>query len=423
MPAAMSRGEFPGLLIIADDLSGAADCAADFASRIDTHVVLTGNAKDLSGVIAIDADSRRLDPQQAAEQNRAALQQQSRIGMALYKKIDSTLRGNVASEVDALQGLRGMALVAPAFPAMKRTTVQGVQLIDGVPVDQSDVWRNENLHGTGNLLDLFVAQGLRTQWLGLDTLRDSSRLKTTLRNALEQGVQALVCDAQLDSDLLQLAQASVAWHEELFWVGSAGLARHLPHAFELAEALPIKVEPRSPVLTVVGSMSRHSQAQADRLAQASKPLCLTLQPATLLNEDAHAEGSAAHLQLQQHLAAGRDVLVRLDQQQRDPAQAAMLSNALAQWLTPALPHAGSVVATGGETARAILIAAGIKRLTLFGELATGVVLAEARLGKHTLNVVTKAGGFGNPDTLLTAWQMLHAPAATGTPFNEEAFYV
>ncbi|KWS95826.1 MULTISPECIES: four-carbon acid sugar kinase family protein [Pseudomonas syringae group] len=419
----MSRGEFPGLLIIADDLSGAADCAADFASRIDTHVVLTGNAKDLSGVIAIDADSRRLDPQQAAEQNRAALQQQSRIGMALYKKIDSTLRGNVASEVDALQGLRGMALVAPAFPAMKRTTVQGVQLIDGVPVDQSDVWRNENLHGTGNLLDLFVAQGLRTQWLGLDTLRDSSRLKTTLRNALEQGVQALVCDAQLDSDLLQLAQASVAWHEELFWVGSAGLARHLPHAFELAEALPIKVEPRSPVLTVVGSMSRHSQAQADRLAQASKPLCLTLQPATLLNEDAHAEGSAAHLQLQQHLAAGRDVLVRLDQQQRDPAQAAMLSNALAQWLTPALPHAGSVVATGGETARAILIAAGIKRLTLFGELATGVVLAEARLGKHTLNVVTKAGGFGNPDTLLTAWQMLHAPAATGTPFNEEAFYV
>lgn len=387
-------------------------------------MVLTGNAKDLSGVIAIDADSRRLDPQQAAEQNRAALQQQSRIGMALYKKIDSTLRGNVASEVDALQGLRGMALVAPAFPAMKRTTVQGVQLIDGVPVDQSDVWRNENLHGTGNLLDLFVAQGLRTQWLGLDTLRDSSRLKTTLRNALEQGVQALVCDAQLDSDLLQLAQASVAWHEELFWVGSAGLARHLPHAFELAEALPIKVEPRSPVLTVVGSMSRHSQAQADRLAQASKPLCLTLQPATLLNEDAHAEGSAAHLQLQQHLAAGRDVLVRLDQQQqRDPAQAAMLSNALAQWLTPALPHAGSVVATGGETARAILIAAGIKRLTLFGELATGVVLAEARLGKHTLNVVTKAGGFGNPDTLLTAWQMLHAPAATGTPFNEEAFYV
>ncbi|KPX43312.1 Type III effector Hrp-dependent outer [Pseudomonas syringae pv. helianthi] len=419
----MSRAEFPGLLIIADDLSGAADCAADFASRIDTHVLLADSAAGLSGVIAVDADSRRLAPQQAAEQNRAALQQQPRPGMALYKKIDSTLRGNVASEIDALQGLRGMALVAPAFPAMKRTTVRGVQLVDGVPVDQSDVWRNENLQGTGNLLDLFAAQGLRTQWLGLDTLRDPPRLKTTLRSALEQGVQALVCDAELDSDLLRLAEASVDWHEELFWVGSAGLARHLPHAFGLAEALPVKVQPRSPVLTVVGSMSRHSQVQADRLARISQALCLTLQPTSLLNEDAHAERDAMRLQLREHLSAGEDVLVRLDQQQRDPALAALLSNALAQWLAPALPHAGSLIATGGETARAILTAAGIKRLTLHGELATGVVLAEAQLGKHTINVVTKAGGFGNPDTLLTAWQMLHAPAATGTPFNEEASYV
>ncbi|MCR8720824.1 four-carbon acid sugar kinase family protein [Pseudomonas syringae] len=419
----MSRTEFPGLLIIADDLSGAADCAADFASRIDTHVVLTGNATDLSGVIAIDADSRRLDPQQAAGQNRAALQQQSRTGMALYKKIDSTLRGNVASEVDALQGLHGMALIAPAFPAMKRTTLQGVQLIDGVPVDQSDVWRNENLRGTGNLLDLFVAQGLRTQWLGLDTLRDASRLKITLRNALDQGVQALVCDAELDSDLQQLAQASVAWHDELFWVGSAGLARHLPHAFGLAAASPVKVTPRSAILTVVGSMSGHSQVQAQRLAQASQPLCLTLQPALLLNENAQAERDALHLQLQQQLVTGGDVLVRVDQAQRDPAQAATLSHALAQWLAPALPHAGSLIATGGETARAILMAAGIQRMNLLGELGTGVVLAEARLNGHTLNVVTKAGGFGEPDTLLAAWRLLHQPAATGTPFNEEAFHV
>ncbi|KWS35243.1 four-carbon acid sugar kinase family protein [Pseudomonas syringae] len=419
----MSHVEFPGLLIIADDLSRAADCAADFASRVDTHVLLSNGAPDLQGVIAFDTDSRRLAPQQAAEQNRVALQQQSRAGMALYKKIDSTLRGNIASEVDALQGLRGMALVAPAFPAMQRTTVMGVQLINGVPVDQSDVWRNEHLQGTGDLLELFAAQGLHTQWLGLDAIRDPAGLKTALRSALEQGVQVLVCDAELDSDLLRLADASVGWHDELFWVGSAGLARHLPQAFGLAAALPISVRPRSPVLTVIGSMSRHSQAQADRLAHASQALCLTLQPSTLLNEERCIERAALSEQLQQHLAAGQDVLVRVDQQQRDPARAATLSHALAQWLAPALPHAGSLIATGGETARAILIAAGIERLMLSGELATGVVLAEAQLGRHTLNVVTKAGAFGDPDTLLDAWQRLHAPAATDTPFNEETSYV
>ncbi|MEE4572006.1 four-carbon acid sugar kinase family protein [Pseudomonas alliivorans] len=415
--------DFPGLLIIADDLSGAADCAADFASRIDTHVLLTGSARDLSGVIAIDADSRRLPPQQAADRNRAALQQQNLPGMALYKKIDSTLRGNVASEVDALLGLRGMALVAPAFPAMKRTTEQGVQLLDGVPVDQSDVWRNEHLHGTSNLLDMFTAQGLRTQGLGVDTVRDPVALKSALRAALAQKVQALVCDAQLDSDLQRLAAATAEWHDELFWVGSAGLAHHLPQALGLAAARALEITPRTPVLTVVGSMSGHSQAQADQLAQAALPFCLTLQPKTLLDPGSADERSRLRLQLDAQLTAGHDVLVRLDQQQRDPAQAALLSNALADWLAPTLDNAGSLIATGGETARAILVAAGITHMTLRGELATGVVLSEARLHAHTLNVVTKAGGFGEPDTLLAAWRHLHATAPTGTPFTEEASYV
>ncbi|MFH7618104.1 four-carbon acid sugar kinase family protein, partial [Pseudomonas syringae pv. tagetis] len=76
----------------------------------------------------------------------------------------------------------------------------------------------------------------------LDTLRDPPRLKDTLRSALEQGVQALVRDAELDCDLLRLAEASVDWHEVLFLVCSAGLARHLPHAFGLDDALPVKVQ-------------------------------------------------------------------------------------------------------------------------------------------------------------------------------------
>ncbi|RMQ44940.1 hypothetical protein ALQ04_01406 [Pseudomonas cichorii] len=419
----MNRADFPGLLILADDLSGAADCAADFATRIDTRVVLTPAGLLAAGVVSIDVDSRRLSPQQAAEQHRAVLRRQQATTMALYKKIDSTLRGNIASEIDALQQVRGMALVAPAFPDMKRITRQGVQLIDGVPVDQSDVWRNENLQGTSNLLEMLLTQGLRTQWLGLDELRDSNALQQTLRTALENNVQALVCDAELDSDLQQLAEVSAQWHEELFWVGSAGLARHLPKALGLAAASAIQVTPSSPVLTVVGSMSRHSQAQAETLAHSSPQYCLTVSPATLLDSNTEAERHALQRQLKERLSAGHDVLVRLDQQQRNPAQAAALSDALAQWLAPALPDAGSLIATGGETARAILLEAGIEHMMLLGEIATGVVLSQAQLAGRSLNVVTKAGGFGQPDTLLEAWRQLHEPLPTGTPFKEETPYV
>jgi 4-hydroxythreonine-4-phosphate dehydrogenase len=71
---------------------------------------------------------------------------------------------------------------------------------------------------------------------------------------------------------------------------------------------------------------------------------------------------------------------------------------LAQAAAASLDRAGTLVATGGETARAVLTAAGVDRLTVLGETAPGVVRSHvAPLG---LDVVTKAGAFGDPDALL-----------------------
>lgn len=416
----MSRAAFPGLLIIADDLSGAADCAADFSRRIDTHVLLDSDVNVTASVLAIDLDSRRLSAPDAAQCQHEALQNPAFAHKALYKKIDSTLRGNVASEVAALQAVRGMALIAPAFPAMQRTTRAGMQWLAETPVDQSDVWLNEHLSGTSDLRVMMAEQGLKTRGLNLQVMRDPATLAQELRHALADGVQALVCDAEQEGDLHNLAQASAALHEQLFWVGSAGLARHLPAAFGLPEPQPLTIEPASPVLIVVGSMSRHSQAQADQLAAASGAFCLELAPALLLDATAESERCTAFQTVVSHLSAGRDVLIRLDQHHRDPAQAALLSDALAQWLAPALPHIRSLIATGGETARALLLAADINQLALHGELATGVVLSRAIHRGRPLNIVTKAGGFGQPDTLLSAWRLLRHAVI---PVTEEASHV
>lgn len=399
----MSVANLSGLLIIADDLSGAADCAAGFAQRLSTEILLDEGTSTAS-IVAVDVDSRRLDAQAAALANSAVLQQGQYADKALYKKIDSTLRGNVASEIVALQASRGLAIVAPAYPAMGRTTRDSVQLLDGVTVALSDVWRNEHLTGTGNLLESLSAEGLRCAAIDLDTLRDESALTSALHHALRNKVQALICDAQTDSDLQHLARATAPLYCQLFWVGSAGLANHLPEALGLPAATAIKVQGRAPVLTVVGSMSRHSQLQADTLARHSGCFCLQLDANTLLDPDNHEQREQLITLLYLRLAKGDDCLLTLSQQERDPSLAVQLSNALADWLKPAIAVAGSLIATGGETARAILTAAGISRLEVQGELAPGVVLSRTETG---LNVVTKAGAFGQPDTLLSAWQQLH----------------
>lgn len=401
----MSALKLSGLLIIADDLSGAADCAAGFAKRLSTEIVLdTETTSSTATVVAVDVDSRRLDPGAAAKANSAILQQRQYAKRALYKKIDSTLRGNVAREIAALQALRGLAIVAPAFPAMGRTTQDSVQLINGISVALSDVWRNENLLGTGNLLESLSAEGLRCVSINLDTLRDETALSNALDQALRRNVQALICDALTDTDLQRLARATAPLYRQLFWVGSAGLAHHLPEALGLPASGEMNAQGRSPVLTVVGSMSQHSQQQARTLAGHSGCFCLEIDAATLLDPARHEQREHLITLLYLRLANGEDCLLTLSQEKRDPSVAAQLSSALAAWLEPAIAVTGSLIATGGETARAILTAAGIGRLEVQGELAPGVVLSRTETG---LNVVTKAGAFGQPDTLLTAWQQLH----------------
>ncbi|VXD04687.1 D-threonate kinase [Pseudomonas sp. 8Z] len=395
------------LLVIADDLSGAADCAAGFARYVATEVLLDqDNAHRPQAVTALDLDTRRLPPEQAGQLNRAVADSVIFAGHALYKKVDSTLRGNIASEVTALLS-KGMALVAPALPTMGRTTLGSVQYVDGVAVDRSDLWRNEHLSGTANLLELFIAQNLRCAALGLTDVR-AGNLPELLAEHLHKGTQVLVCDAQLDSDLQTLAQASVKHSDALFWVGSAGLAQHLPAALALVER-PVATAPKSngPVLTVVGSMSRHSQAQAALLAERSGQHWQRIAPQLLLDANAQAEREALSAHLAQYLATGSDLLISLDQHERNPAQAALLGAPLGQLLLPAIEQAGALIATGGETARALLKAASLNTLRLHGELAPGVVLSSTQQHDRERPIVTKAGGFGQPETLYLAWSCLH----------------
>ncbi len=414
------------LLILADDLSGAADCALGFAATQATRVLLDAEALDAQApVTALDLDSRRLEARAAAGRHAGLLGHPALVGAALYKKIDSTLRGNVAAEVAALAP-RGLALVAPAYPALGRVTRGGIQYLDGVPVDQTDVWRNEGLTGSADLVAQLTDQGISCARLDLATLRQPVALAAALRRALDSGLPALVCDAERQTDLEALAQASAPFAQKVFWVGSAGLAEALPVALGLV-GTPIP-HPRAEgsVLTVVGSMSRHSQTQAEYLSAGSQQHWQRLAPSWLLEPQRATERTALAATLAQRLARGEDVLVSLDQQARDPRQAVALSQALAELLQPALQEATTLMATGGETARALLVQAGITALDLHGALAPGVALASTRWRGRALKVVTKAGGFGQPDTLLDAWHQLRAnlpaPAATAS-LQKEAHHV
>ena len=132
------------MAIIADDLTGAADTGVQLArAGYRTAVAFRGApippADDLDAV-ALDTNSRAL-PAGFAAKRVVEAGHAVRHAQVVYKKLDSTLRGPIAAELSAASGASGRdrVVVAPAFPATGRTTVDGVQLVRGVPVHETEV--------------------------------------------------------------------------------------------------------------------------------------------------------------------------------------------------------------------------------------------------------------------------------------------
>ena len=99
---------------------------------------------------------------------------------------------------------------------------------------------------------------------------------------------------------------------------------------------------------------------------------------------------------------GERVREELDYE-REAKHAALYARTLADVARAGAPLAGALIATGGETARAVLLAMGVRALTVDGELEPGVALTRTDGG---LTVITKAGAFGDRGTLLRAARRL-----------------
>lgn len=413
----------PQILILADDLSGAADCAiASRAAGLTSFVLLDGGAAAPPGTqaLAVDTDSRRMaGPDAAAATARTLARHAGQETRLIIKKIDSTLRGNVAAEIAAgLAVLRGMAepagvtaIVAPAFPAAGRTTRGGHQLVHGVPVDETELWRNEGIAGRAHLPGMLAAAGLRVAAIGLAQIRDPDRLGETL--AAQRGVDALVCDAETEADLGAIAAAGQLLGRATLWAGSAGLAAHLPHAAGLCRPPDVAETgaPRGgPVVCLVGSLSGVSRAQFEQLGEADGLRRFVLAP-EILRAGPDSAGWAEHSrELGAALAAGADAALMIGAGGApDPAEGLVLCQALARLVAPHMAGAGGLIATGGETARAVLLALGVTALRLAGQVEAGIPRSRAIGGPHAgLEVITKAGGFGAPETLARCRAVLRA---------------
>jgi 4-hydroxythreonine-4-phosphate dehydrogenase len=382
----------PRIAIVADDLTGAADTAAGLLALGRPLVTWARDGRiawqETDRIVAVDATTRHITPDAAADTVRG-LASRFRLGGfdCLYKKVDSTLRGHVAVEVQAaLDGWYpgARAVIAPAFPAMGRTTIGGRQHLDNAPIDGASI------------AEMLAAVAMPVTHVTLDEVRDG-RLDRILRAQPSQG--AVVCDAISDADLAAIAAAGAALGERVVWVGSGGLARNMftGQTRTNESRASATVTATGPVLIVCGSQTTVSAAQAASVASEGAI-------AVPVNAGALSSGSSAlrstGSEIEDLLRRGADVLVTIEGTRASDADPALVDR-LGQMLAPCRALSGGLVATGGDTASAILRHWGISALQLIAEAEAGVPLAMAD-GVTPVVVALKAGGFGNAGTLAAA---------------------
>jgi uncharacterized protein YgbK (DUF1537 family) len=375
--------------IIADDLTGACDAGALFAGHGPVGVFIAPDLPDARWpAAAVDCESRSLPAADAAARvRRTARGLESRLtGGRIFKKIDSTFRGAVAAELDALLDAAGatIALVCPAFPAQGRTVCDGVLTVHGLPAHQTSTGSDPDYPtASSDLVEILSRHSNRA--VSLLPLKEVRGPLEDLARTLARCDGLVVADAELDRDLDALATAAMG-REGLLLAGSAGLAGAAAGAWGYSAPTPALPGPGT-WLIVAGSRHPATRAQLSALkaSGATGALIGGARGADLAN-------------VVDAIRAGRPAFVASDDAVEGTREdmATRLAMALKRVLAEASP--ALVVLTGGETARAVLRALGARRLELDGAPASGLALG--RLVVHetsSLPVLTKAGGFGPPE--------------------------
>ncbi len=410
----------------------------------------------------------------------------------VYQKIDSTMRGSVGAEVDAVLTALGrdVAVVCPTFPATGRTVEAGRLLVDGQPISTTDYGRDPR-----NPIDVDTVAGIVRQTNpGADVqVCTPSTLPDVLASDVADGGRHLIAvDAASIDDLAAIAGA-IANHPTVLPVGSAGLARALAHAWGLADSVsdqsasgkaprpnnsaaeqpedptglpptprsldeisgdrpqampPVfdatsqePVRPASPreaiatrqpastrprrhalrakhFIVASGSANPRSLRQLAVLEEEDpRFVTVRIDKSQLLTEgDADQEIARAQAQLRRILSENDVVAIALsDERQAEQPYQGTFESFVATVVADAVngldddPRDITIEAGGADTCLSVCHALGIRTLAPQEEVVSGLPWSIADNG---LNILSKAGGFGDERALLACARFVWTPSST-----------
>lgn len=323
------------ILALADDMTGALEVGAKF-SGAGIETIVSTEPVPMTGATAVvlDTETRHVDAETAAREIRRFVEGSRGLAPQLiYKKTDSTLRGNIAAELRALAALFPDWRIgyAPAYPALGRRVIGGNLYVHGHLVSESE--------------------------FAIDALNPVAT--SSVAAMLGKDFACTVFDGETDAHLAESAQAILADPTMRIAAGPGGLA----------EMLAAQVE----------------------VPRAGKPQMPLVRTCPIMNGSRHPCSAA---QVRNFSASGwREIRANLDL----GWDAAGVARANARYALEqvALHQPDALFVIGGDTAFAVARELGSAVMHSIAEVVPGVPVT--RIADFIL--ITKAGGFGDPDVI------------------------
>ena len=353
-------------LVIADDLTGACDAAVHFAARgLVTSVMVTRAAQNPAAQVLAFSTETRNAACDALPPALSALAAEYPSAAIVFKKIDSTLRGNPGLEVAAAREAFACdtAIVCPAFPKLHRVVERGYLRVTSA----------------AGFAPLHVAELIERQSAQSCAHTPSGEIAAQLAS----GTRTLSVDATCDADLDRIVAAVLALGRRVLWAGSGGLASALARRLGSAQHPPRPGIAPGGSLFCIGSNHPVTLGQQSALV-AERPAVQAIDRTDILTA----------------LAAGKHVILRIP---RGALSAAQLRETLAG------APAAALVLSGGDTASLVCAAAGVRSIELCDEIVAGVPWGILQGGIFAgIPVATKSGAFGERDALIRIADFFHA---------------
>ena len=412
----MMTGAASGILILADDLTGANDTAVQFVKENLSALVITFIAEidrfafKNYDVVSINSNSRGMRPQDAYKTIYDTITKfkPNEKGYFVYKKIDSALRGNPGHELAAVMSALHipLALVAPSFP-VNRSIIKNGQLFSH---------GNSNSGGI-NAIRVFADQtGQKTKNIPLEEIRQGAKNVAEFINTHNKdGTQIFLADAVTDGDLEIVCEASALLPSHII-AGSAGLANHLARRQGKADTVSFEKPPvLFPVLIIAGTRQGETASQINSLSKMFQVPVIKFDVHLAAKNEIEKAANKAYDEVLQYNTRLCVIAVESmfasqtpdGETARDYAEGndtgiaiSMGLGILSKKLMDAF-HFPVILTTGGDTSLGICRQLGIETIEPLTEICPGIPLGRITGGVYDGRfIITKSGRFGNPNSIV-----------------------